>query len=369
MAWTPQGGGQGPWGGGNGGGSGRGPSGPGGQPPDIEEMLRRGQEKFKQAMPGGFGSGKGLALILLVLVGLWAFSGVYRVEPGFQGVQLLFGKFVKQTGPGLHIWFPAPIGQVFKPNVDVTNTVAVGFRTQGGTAQRAVTRDVPIESLMLTGDQNIIDIDFVVQWRIKNASEYLFNIRDPQASVKIVAESAIREVIGQTKLEDALTKERQQVETKTKELLQIVLDQYKAGIIIDQIKLQKVDPPKEVIDAFNDVQRAKQDQERSVNEAVAYRNNILPRAKGEAQKMLQDAQAYRQRVIDEATGEASRFTSVYEAYKGNKDVTKRRIYLETMQEVLKNSEKVIVDQGKNGGPGVVPYLPLPELKKRSKGQN
>jgi len=238
MAWTPQGGGQGPWGGGNGGGGdNRGPSGPGGQPPNIEEILRRGQDKFKKAMPGGLGSGKGIALIVLVLIGLWAFSGVYRIEPGFQGVQLLFGKYVKQTGPGLHIWFPAPIGQVFKPNVDVTNTVPVGFRTQGGSSQRQVTRDVPIESLMLTGDQNIIDIDFVVQWRIKNASEYLFNIRDPQATVKIVAESAIREVIGQTKLEDALTKERQQVETKTKDLLQKVLDEYKAGIIIAQIKL------------------------------------------------------------------------------------------------------------------------------------
>ena len=367
MAWTPQGGGQGPWGGGNGGGGGgRGPTGPGGQPPDIEEMLRRGQDKIKKAMPSGFGSGKGLALILLVLVGLWSFSGVYRIDPGVQGVELLFGRYVKQTGPGLHIWFPAPIGQVFTPNVDVTNTVSIGFRTQGD-GRGTATRDVPIESLMLTGDQNIIDIDFVVQWRIKNASDYLFNIRDPQATVKIVAESAIREVIGQTKLEDALTKKRQQVQEQTRLLLQTILDGYKAGVVIDQVKLQKVDPPKEVIDAFNDVQRAKQDKERKTNEADAYRNDILPRAKGEAQKMLQDAQAYKQRVIDEATGEASRFLSVYNAYKGNKDVTRRRIYLETMQNVLKNSEKVIIDQGKNGGSGVVPYLPLPELKKRSKG--
>jgi modulator of FtsH protease HflK len=368
MAWTPQGGGQGPWGGGNGGGGGgRGPTGPGGQPPDIEEMLRRGQDKFKKAMPSGFGSGKGLALILLVLVGLWSFSGVYRIDPGVQGVELLFGRYVKQTGPGLHIWFPAPIGQVFTPNVDVTNTVSIGFRTQGDGRGRAA-RDVPIESLMLTGDQNIIDIDFVVQWRIKNASEFLFNIRDPQATVKIVAESAIREVIGQTKLEDALTKKRQQVQGQTRLLLQTILDGYKAGVVIDQVKLQKVDPPKEVIDAFNDVQRAKQDKERKTNEAEAYKNDILPRAKGEAQKMLQDAQAYKQRVIDEATGEASRFLSVYNAYKGNKDVTRRRIYLETMQNVLKNSEKVIIDQGKDGGSGVVPYLPLPELKKRSEGK-
>jgi membrane protease subunit HflK len=221
---------------------------------------------------------------------------------------------------------------------------------------------------MLTGDQNIIDIDFVVQWLIKSASDYLFNIRDPQATVKIVAESAIREVIGRTKLEDALTKERQQVEARTKALLQNILDEYKAGVAIAEVKLQKVDPPKEVIDAFNDVQRAKQDQERKINEAAAYKNDIIPRAKGEAQKMLQDAEAYKQRVIDEAKGEASRFLSVYEAYKGNKAVTKRRIYLETMQNLLKNSEKIIIDQGKNGGQGVVPYLPLPELKKRSEGK-
>jgi membrane protease subunit HflK len=219
---------------------------------------------------------------------------------------------------------------------------------------------------MLTGDQNIIDIDFVIQWRIKNAANYLFNIRNPEATVKIAAESAMREVIGKTTLEDALTIKRQQVQDETLLLLQQVLDSYKAGVAIAKIQLQKVDPPQEVIDAFNDVQRAKQDQERKVNEAVAYSNDIIPRAKGESQKMIQDAEGYRQKMINEAEGEAQRFLSIYDAYKENKEVTRRRIYLEKMQDVLSNTEKIIIDQG-DTGQGVVPYLPLPELKKRTIG--
>jgi membrane protease subunit HflK len=216
---------------------------------------------------------------------------------------------------------------------------------------------------MLTGDQNIIDVDFVVQWRIKNAADYLFNIRNPDATVKLAAESAIREVIGQTTLEDALTVKRGEVEAKTKELLQSILDSYGAGVFIVEIKQQKVDPPSEVIDAFNDVQRAKQDQERSVNEAVAYRNGIVPRAKGEAAVMIQEALAYKEKVTKEAEGEAERFLSVYEAYKTGKEVTIERLYIERMQSVLQNSEKIILDN--KGGTGVVPYLPLPELKKKN----
>jgi len=359
MAWTPQGGGQGPWGGGGGGG-GSAPT-----PPDIEELLRKGQDRIKRLMPGGTGGAKGIFLILAAVVGIWAFSGVYRVQPGEQGVQLLFGKFHSWTPPGLHVWFPGPIGQVYKPNVERTNTIQVGFRGNTQPGARA-SRDVPVESLMLTGDQNIIDIDFVVQWRIKNAADYLFQIRNPQATVKVASESAIREVVGRTSLEQALTTHRQQVEQETKVLLQEILDSYKAGVSIAEVKQQKVDPPKEVIDAFNDVQRAKQDQERKVNEAVAYSNDIVPKAKGQGQKMIQDAEAYKQQMINEAEGEANRFLSIYTAYKNNKIVTKRRIYLERMQDVLKGAEKVILDRG-TGGSGVVPYLPLPELKKRSGG--
>ena len=356
MPWKSQGGG--PWGGG---GPTRGP-----QPPDIEEMLRRSQDKVKRFMPGGAGGARGLILIALAAIVVWSLSGMYRVEPGEQGVELLFGRYVKRTAPGLHFWFPSPIGDVLTPNVEVTNTISIGYRGPGDVGRGIGVRDVPQESLMLTGDQNIIDIDFVVQWRIKNAADFLFNIRDPEATVKIAAESAIREVIGQTDLEEALTKQRAQVEQQTLELLQQILDDYGAGVAIAEVKQQKVDPPQEVIDAFNDVQRAKQDQERKVNEAVAYSNDVVPRARGEAQKMIQEAEAYREQMINEAEGEAQRFLSVYNAYKSNKDVTKRRIYLERMQDILNRSDKVILDRGA-GGTGVVPYLPLPELKKRSGG--
>jgi modulator of FtsH protease HflK len=346
MARNPQG----PWG-----------NGPGTPPPDVEELLRRSQDKFKSMMPGGVGSSRGLILIVIGIITIWLFSGFYRVQPGEQGVELLFGKFVKVTPPGLNYWPPAPIGQIFKPNVELTNQITIGYSTNGD-GRSSGSRDVPQESLMLTGDQNIIDVDFVVQWRIKNAADYLFNIRNPDATVKLAAESAIREVIGQTTLEDALTVKRGEVEAATKELLQSILDSYGAGVFIVEIKQQKVDPPSEVIDAFNDVQRAKQDQERSVNEAVAYRNGIVPRAKGEAAVMIQEALAYKEKVTKEAEGEAERFLSVYEAYKTGKEVTIERLYIERMQSVLQNSEKIILDN--KGGTGVVPYLPLPELNKK-----
>jgi membrane protease subunit HflK len=360
MPWKNQGGG--PWGGGGGGQGpwgGRGPSMP--QPPDIEDLLRRSQDRFKRYLPGGFGSGKAIGLAVLAAVAIWLATGFYRVQPGEQGVELLFGRFVKITTPGLNYWFPAPIGQVLTPNVERTNQISIGYREGGVSA-----RDVPQESLMLTSDQNIIDIDFVVQWRIKAVAEYLFNIRDPEGTVKLAAESAMREIVGQTSLEDALTVKRQDVELRTRELLQKILDEYGVGVLIADLKLLKVDPPGPVIDAFNDVQRARQDKDRKQNEAFAYANDILPRAKGEAQRMIQEAAAYKERLVKEAEGEANRFLSVYEAYRQDKDVTRKRLYLERMQQVLKDSEKVIIDKGE-GTTGVVPYLPLPELRRRGDG--
>ena len=217
---------------------------------------------------------------------------------------------------------------------------------------------------MLTGDQNIIDVDFVVQWRIKDVAAYRFNIRDPEATVQVAAESAIREVIGQTPLEEALTVRRQMVDENTQDLLQEILDDYDSGILIVDVKSLQVDPPGEVIDAFNDVQRARQDKESLVNEAQAYRNDIVPRAKGEAEVVVQEAMGYKEKMIRSAEGEASRFAAVYDAYLSGPDVTTRRLYLERLQDVLGNTETVIIDS--NGtGQGVVPYLPLPELKKRS----
>ncbi len=369
MAWKNQGGpwgggggnggGQGPWGG-RGGSGGGGPSMPG--PPDLEELLRRGQDRFRRALPGGFGGGKVIGLAVMAGVALWFASGFYRVQPGELGVELLFGKYLRVTTPGLNYWLPRPIGQVVTPNVERTNQINIGYRGSADVGGQGGTRDVPQESLMLTGDQNIIDIDFVVQWRIKDASNFLFNVRDPEPTIKIAAESAMREIVGQTTLEDALTIKRQEVEGRTRDLLQSILDEYGMGVFIADVKLQKVDPPAQVIDAFNDVQRARQDKERKQNEATAYANDILPRAKGEAQRMIQEATAYKEKQILEAEGEANRFLSVYNAYLQNKDVTRTRLYLERMQQVFKDSEKVIIDKG---GTGVVPYLPLPELRKRS----
>lgn len=362
MAWNPKGG---PWGGGGGGGGGPwgggGPSTP--PPPNIEEMLRQSQERFKRFIPSG-GGGRGIALVIGVLVAIWFATGFYRVQPGEQGVELLFGKFYATTSPGLNYFLPAPIGEVLKPNVEVTNQLTIGFRGSADSGSGGGTRDVPQESLMLTEDQNIIDVDFVVQWRIKNAADFLFNIRDPQGTVKLAAESAIREVMGQTRLEDALTIKRQEVDQQTKELLQQILDGYGAGVFIAEVKQLKVDPPTEVIDAFNDVQRARQDKDRSVNEALAYRNDIVPRAKGEAERIVLEATGYREKVVRDAEGEANRFNSVFEAYQSGKEVTTRRLYLERMQQLLSSTDKVIIDNG-GGGQGVVPYLPLPELQKRS----
>jgi len=375
MPWKPQGGG-GPWGGGGNsggpwGGGGGGSTGGGSQPPDIEEMLRRSQDNLKNMMPGGFGSGRAIGLALLAAVALWLGSGIYRVDAGHQGVVMYFGehKPLDDTGPGLHWYYPAPIGNVLTPNVEAVRRIDVGFRSAGDVSafnrNMAGGRDVLEESLMLSKDQNITDVDFTVQWKISNAGDYLFNIRDPEMTVKAAAESAMREVIGQTELQNALTRDRQLVADKTRELLQRILDDYKAGIHITQVQLLKVDPPSQVIDAFNDVQSARQDKDRKINEAQAYANQIVPTARGDAAKMIQEAEAYKERVIKDAEGEAKRFLSVYETYKAAKDVTKQRLYLETMEEVLRNSNKVILDQN---GAGAVPYLALPELNKKNGGQ-
>ncbi len=359
MAWTPQGGGQGPWGGGGGGG----PAGP--QPPDIEEMLRRGQERFKGFMPGGMKTSRGIILIVIALAGIWLASGFYRVEASQQGVVLLFGRQVQSTGPGLHWYFPSPIGTVFTPDVEQVRRTDIGFRAGDARVGVGTKRNVSEESLMLTSDQNIVDLDFSVQWKIKDAGEFLFKIRGPEATVKRAAESAMREVIGQTDLQLVLTKGRRDIESRMRSLLQKILDSYKSGILVTEVKLQAADPPQAVIDAFNEVQRARQDKDRKENEANAYFNKIVPTARGEAKKMIQEATAYKQKLTKEAEGEAQRFLSVYKSFKANEVVARQRLYLETMEEVLGGANKVIIDN--KGGSGVVPYLPLPELQKRSGG--
>jgi membrane protease subunit HflK len=355
----------GPWGGGGGGGGNnpwggrdRGGSGGGSGAPDLEELLRRSQERVRRLLPGGFGGGRTLWAVAALILLLWGLSGFYRVQPDEQGVELLFGKYVKTTQPGLRYWFPGPMGEVVKPKVTQTNQITIGFRGSG-----ANLRDVPQESLVLTGDQNIVDVKFVVQWRIASAGEFLFNMRDPEVTVKVAAESALREIIGRNPLQSVLTNQRESIAQQARDLLQQIMDGYKAGVTILDLRIQNADPPKEVIDAFNDVQRAKQDEERLRNEALAYRNDIVPRAKGDAARTVQAAAAQKERLVKEAEGQASRFTSFYQTYVVNKDITARRMYLEAMQDVLSKADKVIVDE-KGKGSGVVPYLPLPEVQRR-----
>jgi len=292
-------------------------------------------------------------------------SGFYRVQPDEQGVVLRFGQWIKTTQPGLNWHIPSPVETVFTPKVTRSNRVEIGFRSASEIGSGASSREVGNESLMLTGDENIVDINFVLLWMIKDAGQFLFNIRDPEATVKAVAESSMREIIGKTPIAEATTEARGAIELGAREQIQQILDDYGAGILVTQVQLQKVDPPSEVIDAFRDVQRAQADRERAQNEAEAFANDILPRARGEAERISQEAQAYRQEVVARADGDAQRFISVYNEYAKARDVTTKRIYLETMEEVLRGMNKVVIDQSANGS-GVVPYLPLPELERRAR---
>lgn len=353
---------------GGGGDDGRGPwgQGPGGpQPPNLEELLRKGQERFKGIMPRGPSGGRGIAIIAVVVLLIWLASGVYRVLPDEQGVVLTFGAWTETTQPGLNYHLPFPIQSVDTPKVTRVNRVDIGFADGSEFGRPGTSRDIVEESLMLTGDENIIDIDFTVFWLIKDAGKFLFNIQRPEVTVKAVAESAMREVIGNTPIQMALAEGRQEVELKTQKLIQTILDEYGAGILITQVKSQKVDPPGAVIDAFRDVQAARADLERQRNEAEGYANDIIPRARGQAERMIQEAEAYKQEVVVRAEGEAARFLNVYQNYIVAKEVTTKRMYIETMEEVLSNMDKVIIDS--RGASGVVPYLPLDELSRTRKG--
>ena len=355
----PRGGGggdRGPWGGGRGNGQG-GPRGP--QPPNFEDMLRRGQDRFRRLFPGGFSTGSGILIVVLAVFVLWLASGFYRVLPDEEGVVLRFGAFSYTTVPGLHWHWPTPIESVFTPSVTRVNRTEIGYRSSE--ARGGAVRELPEEALMLTGDENIVNINFTVFWVIDDAKAYLFNIRDPELTVKSAAESAMREVIGETPIAAMLTAGRGKIETATEQLLQQLLTDYKSGIRITQVQLQKVDPPDQVIDAQRDVQRALADQARLRNVAEAYRNGILPGARGNAVRIEQEAEAYRQQVINGAEGDAARFDSVYQAYKASRDVTAQRLYIETMEDILKHSKKIIIDKAAEGQGGVVPYLPLPSL--------
>ena len=367
MPWNNSGG-QSPWGnpkpGGPWGtppppGGGGGPGGPSGsgRGPDLDDMIRQAQDAVRRYLPRG--GGKGLALLGLVLVAFWGASGFYRVQPDEQGVVMRFGAFIRTAPPGLNYHIPWPVETVTTPRVTRINRVDIGFigTPEVGIVSGRVqpSRDVLAESMMLTGDENIIDIDVAVFWRIRDAGEFLFNTRNPEATVKSAAESVMREVIGRTPIQPALTEARAQIEQDVRAGTQAIMDQYNAGIEIMQVQLQKVDPPPQVVDAFRDVQRANADRERARNEAESFRNDIIPRARGEAERIVQEAQGARESQIARARGEAARFTSVLAAYQMAQDVTVRRLYLETMEDILRRNPMIIVDDRLQG---VVPFLPL-----------
>jgi len=372
MPWSNQGGG--PWGsGGSKGPWGQGPQSSGPTPPDLEELLRRSQDKLKSVLPGGNLGGRGVLLIVLVALLVWGASGFFRVEPDELGAVLRFGKYTRDAQPGLNYHLPYPIETVLTPKVTRVNRIDIGMRLiedprRGGSQQ---IRDIPEESLMLTGDENIVDVDVSVFWQVKigGAKDYLFNIQNPEGTVKAVAESAMREVVGRSDIQPILTGARQSIETSVHELMQKVLDTYQAGVLVTQVQMQKVDPPAQVIESFREVQAARADLVRLQNEAETYANQKVPEAKGAASKILQDAEAYKSQTVAEATGQASRFGKVYEEYKKAPQVTRQRLYLETMERVFGGTDKIILDsgssaQGGGNNSGVVPILPLNEMTRR-----
>src|SRR5262245_1372543 len=366
MPWSNQGGG--PWGSGSKGPWGSGPQSSGPTPPDLEELLRRSQDKLRTVLPGGNLGTKGFVLIALAALAIWGFSGFFRVEPDELGVVLRFGKYTRDAKPGLNYHLPYPIESVLTPKVTQVKRIDIGMRLVEDMRRGTTMRNVPEESLMLTGDENIVDVDFSVFWLVKpnGASDYLFNIQNPEGTVKAVAESAMRETIGRNNIQPILTGARQAIEAEVHELMQKTLDQYGAGIQVSQVQLQKVDPPAQVIDAFREVQAAVINAQQAQNEARTYASQKIPQAHGEEAKIVQAAEAYREQTVAEAKGQAARFVKVYDEYKKAPDVTRQRLYLETMERVLGGTEKFVIDSGNSPatGTGVVPYLPLNELTRR-----
>ncbi|MFN9161937.1 MAG: FtsH protease activity modulator HflK [Alphaproteobacteria bacterium] len=363
--WPPGGGGggRGPWGQGpsNSGGGGRGPNNV--RPPDLEDIFKRLREYLRSWFPNQSPNSMMLALGGGGLLFLWVLTGVYQIQPAEQGVVLRFGQYVDKLGPGLHIRLPYPIETVLRPNVEAENQLSVGFIRESGDAD-APSIDISAESIMLTGDENVVDLDFDVFWKVADAEKYLFEVKDVENTIKAVAESAMREVVGNNKIETVQTEGRVVVQQEVQKLMQRTLDSYNAGVTVTRVILLKVDPPVQVIDAFRDVQAARADQEKRRNEAQKYQNTIVPQARGEAAKIVQDAEAYKQKAVTEAQGEAQRFNSILDQYRNAKQVTRERMYLETMQRVLGNTNKIVIENKS----GIIQYLPMPmpELR-RSQG--
>ena len=362
MPWSNQnGGGGGPWGGG--GGNNQGPWGQGpnrprgggggnnGGPPDLEDIIRRGQDQLKNIIPGGFNGGV-LVILAGVLVIFWLIQSIYTVQPDERGVELRFGKPKQEVSmPGLHfhLW-PFETVEIVKVTEQQQN---IGSKASSSSNSDA-------SGLMLTGDQNIVNVQFSVLYTVTDPQSYLFNLEYPAETLQQVSESAMREVVGRRPAQDIFRDARQQIAADVKAIIQGTMDTYGAGISINAVAIEDAAPPREVADAFDEVQRAEQDEDRFVEEANQYANQKLGLARGQAAQVREEAAAYKDRVVKEAEGEAARFLSIYEQYKAAPDVTRKRLFLETMEGVMKNSKKVIIDD-KQGGQGVVPFLPLNEL--------
>ncbi len=328
---------------------------------DLDDLLRQAHGKFGGFFGGGGAPSqdgkKGLGLLLLLVLALWLGTGFYRVQPGDNAVILTFGKWTEtRAQPGLGYHIPWPVQTVIPVDVAFDRRIEIGGSQS---ADQSGDANASPAGRMLTGDENIVDVDFVVMWRVGNAEDYLFRIRDPDKTVRKVAESAMREIIGRSDIQDVLTNGRTNIENDTKALMQKMLDEYHSGVVVNSVQLQSVNPPPEVIDAFDDVQRARADMAREKNEAETYSNNILPVAKGQAQKIVQDAEAYKAATIAKAKGDASRFTAVYDAYRKAPAVTEKRIYIQTMEDVMKSGRKVLMSNSK--GAAIMPYMPLGTL--------
>ncbi len=366
------GGGGGPWGGGGGGGP-SGQGGPGGVPPDLEAILRKGQDRLKNILPGGAGggmSGKGVVLLGLLAVFGWLATGFFTVRPDEIGIKTVFGRYTTKTAPGLDWNWPSPIGSVIKPRVTQINRMEIGSALVTNQRGQQVQRQSNEDSLMLTGDGNIVDIAFQVQWQIDPArpEDFVFNIQNPESNIRAVAESSMREAIGRRSIQPILTTDRVPIETEVRTLVQDTLNSYKAGVLVSGLQMLKSDPPAQVIEAFRDVQAAQQDQSRLRNEAETYASRVVPEARGQAARIVQEAEAYRERSVAEATGQASRFTQIYAQYRLAPEVTRERLFLETMERVFGGMDKVIIDQNSGSGNGVVPFLPLDQLQRRPQAQ-
>lgn len=374
----------GPWGGGGGGNRGgkddrdqrpQRPQNGGEQPPipEIDELMKRGQEQLRVLMGGRGGNGGGgrsggptgpqigrggIAAVIVVLVVVWGFLSFYRVDTSEQSVELLFGEYLATGDEGLNF---APWPVVTKEIRPVTreNTLDIGTGTSS-------TSDA---GLMLTGDENIVDIDFQVVWNIDNLESFLFNLADPENTIRAVSESAMREIIGRSNLAPILNRDRGAIAAELQTLIQATLDSYIAGVNIVRVNFEKADPPREVIDAFREVQAAEQTRDTLEKQADAYANRVVAEARGQAAQLLEQAEGYRAEVVNGAEGEASRFIAVYDEYTKAEEVTRKRLYLETLERVLSGVDKIIIDEGADGGQGVVPYLPLNELNKSRGGSN